>query len=171
MLIGSHFLLGSFNQRDILVQTDVANEVCVVEPKIVCTSNLLIICLLQVLQIKAFDADTCEPIVELSNTLDYPSFYGRPELKTFDCKQKRNNDGKSCLFILSTVDEAILGIQQNKLRWVREEALANIVATEFIDLPLADSEGALENEMKGKSGKQVKTIQNLFKIININTIK
>ena len=31
--------------------------------------------------------------------------------------------------------------------------MANVVATEFIDLPLADSEGTLENEMKGGNGK------------------
>lgn len=57
------------------------------------------------------------------------------------------------MFIVDTADDSILGVQQSKLRWERSEALANVIATEFIDLPLADSEGALESEMKGKSGK------------------
>lgn len=41
----------------------------------------------------------------------------------------------------------------DKIVWSREESLANIVAAEFIDLPLADVEGAIESEMKSKPGK------------------
>lgn len=53
-------------------------------------------------------------------------------------------------------------MQQSKLRWTRSEALANVIATEFIDLPLADSEGELENEMKGKTGKLCPAIMGIF---------
>lgn len=107
----------------------------------------------QVLNIEGYTSDTCKQVSDLSNTLDYPDHYGAPLIKSFDCKNNRNNDGKGCLFIVDTADDSILGVQQSKLRWERSEALANVIATEFIDLPLADSEGALESEMKGKSGK------------------
>lgn len=90
---------------------------------------------------------------ELSNSIPYPEHYGQPLLRTFDCKSNRNNDGKGCLFIFDTADDSILAVQQSKFRWTRNEALANVIASEFIDLPLADSEGELENEMKGKTGK------------------
>ena len=109
---------------------------------------------MQNLDIKVHAADSCEELKDLAQSRAYSSdVYGTPSLNSFDCKQKRQNDGKGCLFLLDTVDDAILAVQQSKLRWSREEALANVVATEFIDLPLADTEGTLESEMKGKSGK------------------
>lgn len=87
----------------------------------------------------------------MQNVVDYPHHNGLPTLQTFDCTPGRA-DGKGCVFILSTTDESILAVQQNKIRWAREESLTNIVAVEFIDLPLADEEGAIESEMKNKPG-------------------
>lgn len=42
-----------------------------------------------------------------------------------------------------------------KTKWVREEALASIVAIEMIDLPLADFEGSIESELQNKDGKLI----------------
>lgn len=36
---------------------------------------------------------------------------------------------------------------------MREESLADIAAIEMIDLPLADSEGAIEKQLKSDNGK------------------
>lgn len=42
-----------------------------------------------------------------------------------------------------------------KAKWVREEALASIVAIEMIDLPLADFEGSIQSELQNKDGKLI----------------
>lgn len=46
-------------------------------------------------------------------------------------------------------------MQQGKIKWTRQEALARIVAIEMIDLPLSDAEGSIENELKNKDGKHI----------------
>lgn len=74
-------------------------------------------------------------------------------MRSFDCKLKRAADGKNCLFLFATSAESIVAVQQGRVRWAREESLANIIDSQFLDLPLADTEGTLENEMKGKAGK------------------
>ncbi|XP_067615337.1 ER membrane protein complex subunit 1 isoform X2 [Eurosta solidaginis] len=121
------FLLGKLNQRRVLAQADVVNNE---------------------LQIRGHYADSCEPVPDMTINMDYPDYYGNPTLKTFACTSNR----KGCMYILGTEDEAILAVRQSKLLWVRQESFANVVASEFIDLPLADSEGTLENEMKGNTG-------------------
>lgn len=47
----------------------------------------------------------------------------------------------------------MLQLQSGKIKWIREESLANIVASEMVDLPLADSEGAIEKQLKNAHGK------------------
>ncbi|XP_055903168.1 ER membrane protein complex subunit 1 isoform X2 [Eupeodes corollae] len=127
---GGSYIKAAYNQMGVLLQATLENHM---------------------LTINAFNAKTCDNIKELQNAVPYPVHYGQPTLQTFDCVSGRN-DGKGCAFVLSTSDEAILTVQQNKIRWAREESLANIVAVEFIDLPLADEEGAIESEMKNKPG-------------------
>lgn len=57
-----------------------------------------------------------------------------------------------------------------KIRWTREEALTQIVAVEMIDLPLSDSEGAIENELKNKDGRFEKIKYTLIRGVNVNLI-
>ncbi|XP_004529245.1 ER membrane protein complex subunit 1 isoform X1 [Ceratitis capitata] len=120
------FLLGKFHKRRVLAQAEVVNNV---------------------LQIRGHYLDSCEAVPEMAINMDYPDYYGTPELKTFACVSQ----SKGCWYILGTDDESILAVNKGKLRWERQESLANIVASEFIDLPLADAEGTLENEMKGNT--------------------
>lgn len=40
-----------------------------------------------------------------------------------------------------------------KWKWTREDSLANIVAINIVDLPLANSEGTIEEQLKNKNGK------------------
>lgn len=127
---GGSYLKGAYNQIEVILRAVVEKNV---------------------LTITAINSKTCENIKELENNVVLPNYYGEPKLQSFDCVPGRNN-GKGCVFIFSTSDEAILAVQQNKIRWAREESLANIVAVEFIDLPLADEEGAIESEMKNKPG-------------------
>lgn len=65
------------------------------------------------------------------------------------CKNRQ-----ACRLLLSTADESIVYVQQGKIRWTREESLANIDAVDFVDLTLSDSEGNLEEELKNKGGKK-----------------
>ncbi|XP_013108994.2 ER membrane protein complex subunit 1 isoform X2 [Stomoxys calcitrans] len=130
-LRGNSFTLGRFNNQNVIVTANVKDKY---------------------LNIDGYISESCQQITELTNSMPYPDHYGSPVIKSFDCKMNRNNDGKGCLFITDTSDDSILAVQQSKFRWTRSEALANIIATEFIDLPLADSEGELEKEMKGKAG-------------------
>lgn len=39
-----------------------------------------------------------------------------------------------------------------KIKWTREDSLANIAAIEIVDLPLSDSEGAIEDQLNNKNG-------------------
>lgn len=107
----------------------------------------------QTLKINAVYLDDCTPVPELQSSLAFAEHYGTPSLRSFDCKLKRTADGKNCLFLFATSAESIVAVQQGRVRWAREEALANIIDSQFLDLPLADTEGTLENEMKGKAGK------------------
>lgn len=96
--------------------------------------------------------DNCSPVVELEQNVPFPEHFGTPQLNGFDCMHRKNGDGKGCLFLFSTSAESIVAVQQGRIRWSREESLANVIDSLFVDLPLADSEGTLESEMKGKAG-------------------
>lgn len=70
------------------------------------------------------------------------------------CKPKRENVNQfACRSLLSTEDGAIVLVQQSKVKWVREEALTEIAAIEFLDLTLSDALGAIEEELNNKDGK------------------
>ncbi|XP_017849736.1 ER membrane protein complex subunit 1 isoform X2 [Drosophila busckii] len=125
------YVVGSFNYRKIVVYADLVKDL---------------------LKINAVYLDNCSPVPELEQSVNFSEDYGTPTFRAFDCKLKRNNDGKSCMFLFATSAESIVGVQQGRIRWTREESLANVIDSQFIDLPLADTEGTLENEMKGKSG-------------------
>ncbi|KPU79929.1 uncharacterized protein Dana_GF16847, isoform B [Drosophila ananassae] len=130
-LQSSSYAVGSFNYRKIVVYADLASN------------NL---------KINAMYLDNCSPVVELEQNVPFPEHFGTPQLNSFDCMHRKNGDGKGCLFLFSTSAESIVAVQQGRIRWSREESLANVIDSLFVDLPLADSEGTLESEMKGKAG-------------------
>ncbi|KAH8369163.1 hypothetical protein KR009_003087 [Drosophila setifemur] len=130
-LQSSTYAVGSFNYRKILAYADLT---------------------LGILKINAVYLDNCSPVAELEQSLHFPEHFGIPQLNSFDCKQKKSGDGKGCLFLFGTNAESIVAVQQGRIRWSREESLANVIDSQFVDLPLADSEGTLENEMKGEAG-------------------
>ncbi|VDP66850.1 unnamed protein product [Schistosoma mattheei] len=54
--------------------------------------------------------------------------------------------------LLHTEDDAVQLIRQNgKQQWIREEALANIVAVEVIDLPVSEFQAKIEEEFNHAS--------------------
>ncbi|KAK3926933.1 ER membrane protein complex subunit 1 [Frankliniella fusca] len=73
-----------------------------------------------------------------------------PELKTVICGSNKD-DLSSCRLLLHTSDEAVTLLQHTgKVLWVREEALASVVATEMMDLPVSDKDAAIEKEFDSK---------------------
>lgn len=87
---------------------------------------------------------------EFSTTNNYPKTLGVPTVLAARCKKSRQGSG--CSVLLATADESIVLLQQGKIRWIREEALANIESVDFLDLMLSDAEGELEEELKSKDG-------------------
>ncbi len=123
----------------------------------------------------------------------FPETFGLPEILDVQCKSKGSGP-VACRLLLSSDNAALILMQQGKwntrfskstrndsmvrsisgkTKWVREEALANIVAIEMIDLPLADFEGSIESELQNKDGKLIelylihesKLNKNLFHLI------
>ncbi|CAK1541268.1 unnamed protein product [Leptosia nina] len=55
--------------------------------------------------------------------------------------------------LLNGADDAVHLLQQGgRVVWSREESLANIVAAEFVDLPVSETDAALESEFDQKEG-------------------
>ena len=76
------------------------------------------------------------------------------QILSVKCKPKRDNLSQlACRFLLTTDDGAIAVAQQNKIKWIREEALTRIAAVEFLDLTLSDAQGAIEEELNNQDGE------------------
>lgn len=74
------------------------------------------------------------------------------------CKQRKPSGGSSataptCRILLTTAEGTVLLVQQARIKWTREESLADIVAVEMVDLQLSDAEGSIESELKNKDGE------------------
>uniref|UniRef100_A0A1A9Z6J0 ER membrane protein complex subunit 1 n=1 Tax=Glossina pallidipes TaxID=7398 RepID=A0A1A9Z6J0_GLOPL len=129
-LLSQSYIVGNYKKEKIIINADVKDKI---------------------LYIQSYSLESCEPLAQFSSTLSYPEHLGIPTLKAFDCKSSRNSNDENCLFIFDTTDDSIVAVRQSKILWIRSEALANVVSAEFVDLPLTDNEGVLENEMKGKA--------------------
>lgn len=49
-----------------------------------------------------------------------------------------------------------------KIKWIREDSLANIAAIEIVDLPLTDSEGTIEDHLNTKNGKSLILLLSIY---------
>ncbi|XP_045520266.1 ER membrane protein complex subunit 1 isoform X1 [Pieris brassicae] len=62
----------------------------------------------------------------------------------------------ACRILINGADDALHLMQQGgRIIWCREEALANIVAVEFVDLPVSETDAALESEFDQKEAIKV----------------
>ncbi|XP_052754420.1 ER membrane protein complex subunit 1 [Galleria mellonella] len=74
-----------------------------------------------------------------------------PEISAAMCSAARENH--VCRVLVTGADDASHLMQQGgRLLWTREEALANVVAVEFVDLPVSDLDAAIESEFDQKEG-------------------
>ncbi|XP_030753739.1 ER membrane protein complex subunit 1 [Sitophilus oryzae] len=84
---------------------------------------------------------------EFSVDLDYPLGLGAPIILG------AQNRGSSSDLLLSTTDNALLLVRlpEAKILWSREEALSNIVATEFFELPISELDASIEHEFDNEN--------------------
>lgn len=79
--------------------------------------------------------------------VDYPLGLGGPYIVAGQCR------GLSCELLLSSTDNALtlVRLPEGKIAWTREEALSNIVAVEFFELPVSELDASIENEFATSS--------------------
>lgn len=89
---------------------------------------------------------------------DYPETLGTPDLVAVRCKTTSGAGSRgqlACRLLISSEDGALTLIQQGKIKWTREEALADVETADFLDLTLSDAEGAIEEELNNKNGEWI----------------
>ncbi|CAG9829529.1 unnamed protein product [Diabrotica balteata] len=89
---------------------------------------------------------------ELSRVdVDYPIGVGVPVIIASSLK------GSNGILVISTSDNALLTIKipEGKVQWTIEEALSDIVATEFFELPMSELDASIENEFKTNSNNLI----------------
>ncbi|KAJ8719185.1 hypothetical protein PYW07_016741 [Mythimna separata] len=75
-----------------------------------------------------------------------------PEVSSAVCT-KSNREQLVCRVLISSGDDSVHLMQQGgRVLWSREEALANVVAVEFVELPVSDLDAAIESEFDQKEG-------------------
>ncbi|XP_019873481.2 ER membrane protein complex subunit 1 [Aethina tumida] len=79
---------------------------------------------------------------ELSEEFEYPQGLGKPDIAAGQCSDS------SCNLLLSSADDALLLVKfpEGKVLWTREEALSQIVASEFLELPVSELDASIEDE-------------------------
>ncbi|XP_073989835.1 ER membrane protein complex subunit 1 isoform X2 [Rhodnius prolixus] len=75
----------------------------------------------------------------------------KPEHLTASCTEDPAGS-MMCYLFVTAVDHSAILLRRDKVLWIREESLANILAVEMIDLPVSDAEAAIEKEFADKEG-------------------
>lgn len=84
--------------------------------------------------------------------IDYPVGLGAPQIVSGQCK------ATTCDLLLSSTDNAmsLVRLPEGKVLWIREEAISNIVATEFVELPVSELDASIEKEFDSTSNDIIK---------------
>uniref|UniRef100_A0A6B2E753 ER membrane protein complex subunit 1 n=1 Tax=Phlebotomus kandelakii TaxID=1109342 RepID=A0A6B2E753_9DIPT len=125
------------------------------------------------LKIQATDLTTGESWGDIEMSIPFPDTLGKATIKAIKCRRKTEAQPLACRVLLDTEDNSVVLLQQGKIKWTRDDALAHVVAVEMVDLPLSDDEGAIEDEFNSKDGdffgaivrrltSQVFQVKNLF---------
>ncbi|CAH1996992.1 unnamed protein product [Acanthoscelides obtectus] len=99
----------------------------------------------KLVQIRVKDYATCQD--EMATELEYPVGLGAPIIIATATKNTLTD------VLLSTTDNAfmLVRLSDGKIMWTREEALSNIIAVEFFELPVSELDASIENEFKASS--------------------
>jgi hypothetical protein len=85
--------------------------------------------------------------------MKYPNGLGEADIAAAVCSSRRDK-GRSCRILLAANDHAVaLVFHPGKFVWIREEALASIAAVEILDLPVSDTDAAIEKEFDHKESE------------------
>ncbi|XP_043497857.1 ER membrane protein complex subunit 1 isoform X1 [Polistes fuscatus] len=106
----------------------------------------------EITEVVATDLLTIDSLPNITGTLSHVSLLS-PVIVASICMHQTK--GLTCRHLLSSQDHTIALLQHNKLVWVREEALAKIVAVEIIELPMSDRDQAIETEFDQKESIDV----------------
>ncbi|KAK9303009.1 hypothetical protein QLX08_005182 [Tetragonisca angustula] len=105
-----------------------------------------------VTEIVASELLTSKPMPNISTSVTHNSLLS-PTIIASVCP--RQTKGVTCRHLLASEDHSVALLQHNKLIWAREEALANIVAVEIIELPMSDRDQEIETEFDQKESIDV----------------
>ncbi|KAK6629962.1 hypothetical protein RUM43_003783 [Polyplax serrata] len=90
-------------------------------------------------------------VPELSSSLQYGDAHGHPEFAVIFC-QPRKDRGTACRLLISTSHDTLLLMQHpGKILWTREESLASVLSVEMVNLPVSDTDAAIEKEFDNKN--------------------
>ncbi|CAH2239621.1 jg19142 [Pararge aegeria aegeria] len=102
-------------------------------------------------QLTAYSISTNSEVTEIQcsdPTMSIPE----AEFLAVMCSRKAKEQ-YACRLLVNAADDALHLMQQGgRSLWTREEALANVVTAEFVDLPVSDTEAAIESEFDQKEG-------------------
>jgi hypothetical protein len=105
------------------------------------------------LELSGYEIDTGTELSDLAGKFKYPSGLGDGSVAAAVCSPRKDK-GRGCHILLTTSDEAVaLIFHPGKILWVREEALASIAAVESLDLPVSDTDAAIEKEFDHKESE------------------
>lgn len=95
---------------------------------------------------------------DLAGKSKYPTGLGEGSVAAAVCSPRKDK-GRGCHILLATDDHAIaLIFHPGKILWVREEALASVAAVDSLDLPVSDTDAAIEKEFDHKESEYGNTI-------------
>ncbi|XP_041129248.1 ER membrane protein complex subunit 1-like isoform X1 [Polyodon spathula] len=104
--------------------------------------------------INLFSADSGRRLLETTTTFNHDPNGGKPERLYVHAFLKKD-DSVGYRVLVQTEDHALIFVQQpGRVLWIREEALAEVVTMEMVDLPLTGTQAELEGEFGKKAAIQ-----------------
>ncbi|MGH0168046.1 UNVERIFIED_CONTAM: hypothetical protein FKN15_073673 [Acipenser sinensis] len=116
--------------------------------------------------INLFSADSGRRLLETSTTFNLDPNGGKPERLYVHAFLKKD-DSVGYRVLVQTEDHALILVQQpGRILWIREEALAEVVTMEMVDLPLTGTQAELEGEFGKKADGQEITLLSCAVIVS-----
>lgn len=102
------------------------------------------------MELSGYTLETGNELSDLTGKFKYPAGLGKGDVAAAACSPKEDK-GTGCRILFATEDHAVALLSHpGKFVWIREEALASVVAAEILDLPVSDTDAAIEKEFDHK---------------------
>ncbi|XP_051786838.1 ER membrane protein complex subunit 1 isoform X1 [Erpetoichthys calabaricus] len=120
--------------------------------------------------INLFSADSGRRLLDTLTTVNLTPGEG-PLVKAYVHAFLKKDDSVGYRVLLQTEDDSLIFVQQpGKILWTREEALADVVSMEMVDLPLTGTQAELEGEFGKKAGRIYGLLGMVFKRLSSQLI-